>query len=148
MRKPAIVPIIAPVIAHVKTICLAAAVLALSSMGSNAALLSGPDLLKACEGNATAKATCDGYLMAVTDLVLQREARGRGKGKLCVPETVTIGQVRESVLDFVRKDKPRDKPVAASWPAPRMVTASLRTTWPCDDAPRKKGRGKRDGTQE
>lgn len=129
---------------HVKIVCLAAAVLIAPLAEARAALLSGPDLLKACEGNAMAKATCDGYLMAVTDAVLQRESGGKGKGKLCVPETVTVDQVRDGVLDFVK----RDKLVAASWPALRMVTAGLRATWPCADAPRKKARSKRDGGQD
>src|ERR1700730_15607553 len=46
-------------------------------IGSNAAAMSASDLLAACSGDATAKATCNGYLMAVTDMVLQRESRGR-----------------------------------------------------------------------
>ena len=136
---------------HVKTFCLATAVLALGSMGgstgSRAAMLSGPDLLTACGGNATAKATCDGYLMAVTDAVLQRESRARGKGKLCVPETVTIDQVRESVMGFTKQAKAPAQPMTGA-PALRLVTAALRTTWPCEDVPKKKGRSRRDGGQD
>ena len=37
-----------------------------------------------------ARATCDGYLMAVTDLVLRRQGRGQANARLCVPPTVTI----------------------------------------------------------
>ena len=130
---------------HVKTLCLAAVLIA-PVMEARAAPLSGRDLLAACGGNATAKATCDGYLMAVTDAVLQREARAKGKGKLCVPETVTIDQVRVGVTDFVSRDKPRDNPVA-SWSALRLANAALRATWPCEDAPKKKGRSRRENDQ-
>jgi Ssp1 endopeptidase immunity protein Rap1a len=111
---------------------LAAAILALplvTPAASNAALMSAQDLLTACSGDAVAKATCDGYLMAATDLVLRRESRGRGNGKVCVPETVTVDQVRAAVLDVGRQGRAGRAPAGLG-----LVTFAMRRTWPCQAA--------------
>ena len=142
-----------PVTVHMKTLWLATAVLVLPAAGSRAAPLSGPDLLTACGGNATARATCDGYLMAVTDAVLQRESRAKGRGKMCVPDTVTTDQVRDSVMGFTKQPRGAAAQLGAAqsgtaMPALRLVTAAMRATWPCEDAPQRKGRSKRDRGQD
>jgi hypothetical protein len=125
---------------------LAVGLLVLMPSGSRAAMLSARDLVADCSGDAVAVATCDGYLMAVTDYVLQRESRGREGGKVCVPETVTVGQVRDAVLNVAhrqagnRADSP-DGPGGegrGALRAPnglRLVARAMRVTWPCDTAP-------------
>jgi hypothetical protein len=98
---------------------------------SNAALLSAQDLVTACSGDGTAKATCDGYLMAVTDAFLQREGRGGGNQKVCVPETITIDQVRAAVLDFAQVRKPERMPSGVL-----LAVRAIRAKWPCNEAPK------------
>jgi hypothetical protein len=98
---------------------------------SNAALMSAQDLATACSGDATARATCNGYLMATTDAVLLKESRGRGNGKACVPPTVTIDQVRDAVLNVAEHRRVAQAPVGVT-----LVTRALRATWPCDAAPK------------
>jgi hypothetical protein len=93
---------------------------------SNAALMSAQDLLTACSGDAVAKATCDGYLMAATDLVLRREGHGRANGTMCVPPTVTVDQVREAVLNVGQQGRPVRAPAGLG-----LVAAAMRRSWPC-----------------
>jgi hypothetical protein len=93
---------------------------------SNAALMSAQDLLTACSGDGVAKATCDGYLMAATDVVLRRESRGRSNARLCVPPTVTVDQVREAVLNAGQQGRAVRAPAGLG-----LVTAAMRRTWPC-----------------
>ena len=50
---------------------MALLLLTLAPTVSNAALMSAQDLVTACSGDATAKAACNGYLMAVTDALLK-----------------------------------------------------------------------------
>jgi Rap1a immunity proteins len=101
----------------------AVSLLVMAPNASNAALMSAPDLLTACSGDAVAKATCNGYLMAVTDAVLLRESRGGGRS--CVPETVTVDQVRDAVLNVSARR------AAHAGTALRLVTGAMRVTWPC-----------------
>lgn len=110
---------------HSKAILLATAALALlaASGRADAALVSARDLAAACAGDAAAKAMCNGYLMAVTDGVLQRESRG-GNRKMCVPDNVTVDQVRDSVTHY--GGKAADAPTGI-----RLVIAAMRATWPC-----------------
>ena len=117
---------------------LAAAILALPLViprASNAALMSAQDLLTACSGDAVAKATCDGYLMAATDAVLRRESRGRGNGKVCVPETVTVDQVRAAVLDIGRQGRAGRAPAGLA-----LVAFAMRRTLAVPGSRRRSGR--------
>jgi hypothetical protein len=93
---------------------------------SNAALMSGQDLLTACSGDAVARATCNGYLMAATDLVLRREGRGGVNARLCVPPTITVDQVREAVLNVGQQGRAVRAPAGLG-----LVAAAMRRTWPC-----------------
>lgn len=111
---------------------LVAAILALPLVvpaASKAALMSAQDLLTACSGDAVAKATCDGYLMAATDLVLRRESRDRSNARLCVPATVTVEQVRAAVLDVGRQGRAGRAPAGLG-----LVAFAMRRTWPCQAA--------------
>ena len=96
---------------------------------SHAALLSAQDLISACSGDTKARATCDGYLAAVTDLILLREGRGRA-GKICVPDTVTQDQVRDAVLNVAQRPRAAHAPNGAV-----LVMMAMRTNWPCNDTP-------------
>jgi hypothetical protein len=127
-----------------KPTLLALAVLAFAPSASHAALMSGQDLVAACSGDATGKAICDGYLMAVTDAVLQRESRGRTGGKACVPSTVTIDQVRQAVVGVSSRPRAMSAPAGVG-----VVAAALRMTWPCDGAQpdRRRGNGQGFGGQ-
>ena len=97
---------------------------------SNAALLSAQDLASSCAGDLRARTICDGYLMAVTDAVLQRENRGHTGGKVCLPETVTLDQVRDAVLNVAHRPRAARAPAGVA-----LVMMAMRTTWPCNDAP-------------
>jgi hypothetical protein len=105
------------------------ALLLLVPVASHAALLSAQDLITACSGDPQAKATCDGYLMAVTDLILLRESRGHN-GKICVPEAVTRDQIRDAVMNVAQRPRAAHAPNGAA-----VVMMALRATWPCNDAP-------------
>jgi Rap1a immunity proteins len=114
-----------------KVIGLALPVLVLVPAASNAALMSAQDLATACSGDATARATCNGYLMAATDAVLLKESRGRSNGKLCVPSTVTVDQVRDAVLNVAEHRRVAQAPTGVM-----LVAHALRVAWPCDAAPK------------
>jgi hypothetical protein len=92
-----------------------------------AALMSAQDLLTACSGDAVAKATCNGYLMAATDLVLRREGHGQANRKLCVPASITVDQVRDAVLNLGQDGRAAHAPVGLS-----LVAAAMRHAWPCE----------------
>ncbi|MGD0433514.1 MAG: Rap1a/Tai family immunity protein [Acetobacteraceae bacterium] len=93
--------------------------------------MSAQDLVTACSGDATAKAACNGYLMAVTDALLLRESRGRTQGRVCVPETVSVDQVRNAVLDVAQRPRAEHAPSGVM-----VVMMALRRTFPCQEAPR------------
>ncbi len=115
-----------------KILGLATALLACAPAASHAAMLSAQDLVTDCSGDATAMATCNGYLMAVTDIALRRESRASGEGKVCVPETVTVAQVREAVLSVAHG--PGGQAAVHAPTGLRLVARALRATWPCDPA--------------
>jgi hypothetical protein len=110
---------------------LALTLLILAPLSSNAALMSAQDLVTACAGDATAKASCNGYLMAVTDALLLKESRGRTAGRVCVPETVSVDQVRDAVLDVAQRPRAEHAPSGVM-----VVMMALRRTFPCQEAPR------------
>jgi Rap1a immunity proteins len=122
---------VSPRIPTVQVLALALPFLIAATAASNAALMSAQDLATACSGDAAARATCNGYLMATTDAVLLKESRGRGNGKVCVPPTVTIDQVRDAVLSVAEHRRVAQAPVGVT-----LVTRALRATWPCDAAPK------------
>ena len=82
-------------IAELLTSVLALSVIA--PLAAKASLMSGQDLLSACGGDGNGRTVCDGYLMGLTDIVLQRKAAADG-GKICLPASVTVDQVRDAVL--------------------------------------------------
>jgi hypothetical protein len=130
---------------NVKVLAAVFAVQLIAPVASQAALMSAQDLLTACSGDGTARATCDGYLMAATDLVLRRESRGRSKAKVCVPPTVTVEQVREAVLTVGQQGRVMRMPAGLG-----LVAMAMRRTWPCQgslDEPDGDRRPRRDPDQ-
>jgi Rap1a immunity proteins len=117
-----------------KLIAVSFALLLFAPAASNAAMMSAQDLLTACSGDAVARATCDGYLMAATDLVLRREGRGRANARMCVPPTVTVDQVREAVLNVGEQGRAVRAPVGLG-----LVAAAMRSSWPCQGSPEQPG---------
>jgi hypothetical protein len=109
-----------------KLLGAALGVLLIAPAASRAALMSAQDLLTACSGDAMAKATCNGYLMAATDLVLRRQGRGR----VCIPADITVDQVREAVLNVGRQGRAMRRPAGLG-----LVAAAMRRTWPCQGSP-------------
>jgi hypothetical protein len=109
-----------------KLIAVMFALLLLAPTASNAALMSPQDLLTDCAGDAVARATCNGYLMAATDLVLRRESRGRTNAKVCLPSGVTVDQVREAVLNFGQQGRPLRAPAGLG-----LIAAAMHRAWPC-----------------
>jgi hypothetical protein len=110
---------------------LALPLLLLAPATSNAALMSAQELVTACSGDQTAKAACNGYLMAVTDALLLRESRGRTTRRVCLPETVSVDQVRDAVLDVAQRPRAEHAPSGVM-----VVMMALRRTFPCQEAPR------------
>ena len=86
--------------------------------------MTAQDLLNACAAGGQARATCDGYLMAITDIILRRESNGNAK--VCVPQTVTIDQVRDAVLNTGQRPRVRQAQNAL-----RLVAVAMRVAWPC-----------------
>jgi hypothetical protein len=107
---------------------LALPLLILTSLPAKAALMSAQDLVTACSGDQTAKAACNGYLMAVTDALLLRESRGRSSRRVCLPETVSVDQVRDAVLGVAQR--PRAEHAASGV---MVVMMALRRTFPCQE---------------
>jgi hypothetical protein len=118
-----------PVRQAINSVCaILLALMLIAPATSNAALVSAQELTAACSGDAKGRAACDGYLMAVADTLLLRESRGRTGGKVCLPETVTLDQVRAAVLNVAQR------PRAARAPSGVMlVMMAMRVTWPCND---------------
>jgi hypothetical protein len=115
-----------------KLLGAALGVLLIAPAASRAALMSAQDLLTACSGDAMAKATCNGYLMAATDLVLRRQGRGR----VCIPADITVDQVRDAVLNVGRQGRAMRAPAGLG-----LVAAAMRRTWPCQGSPGDQGTG-------
>jgi hypothetical protein len=107
-----------------KVIALVLPILFPMAAPSHAAMMTAQDLLNACAGGGTAKATCDGYLMAITDVILRRESRGNAK--VCVPQSVTVDQVRDAVLNTGQRPRVRQAPNAL-----RLVAVAMHVAWPC-----------------
>jgi hypothetical protein len=91
---------------------------------SRADMMSARNLIAACSGNQ--RDVCDGYLMAVTDAVLLRESRGGAQGRVCVPQDVTVDQVRDAVLNV--SQRPR---AARATSGVMLVMIALRVNFHC-----------------
>jgi len=118
-----------------KLVAASFALLLFVPTASNAALMSPQDLLTACSGDAMARATCNGYLMAATDLVLRRESHGGTNAKVCLPSGVTVDQVREAVLNFGQQGRPLRAPAGLG-----LIAAAMHRAWPCQGSPGEPGR--------
>ena len=88
-------------------IVLAAACLVLPPTLVKAQRLSGVELLARCaSGDQIDSAVCDGYMMAVADILKQRErypAQYQGGQKICVPDEMTLTTIREQMIRFSKQ---------------------------------------------
>ena len=109
---------------------LAGALMCLAAGQASAAPMTAAELTAACTGDANARLTCDGYLRALTDFVLVRAAQGKN-GKVCLPKTIAVEQVRDAVTKFAAAKPPKGDPTAI-----RLVSAAMRAKYPCGGAPR------------
>ena len=82
---------------YAKAITLTLILSLLFPIVSRAEMMSAQDLITACSADQRGRGVCDGYLMAVTDAILLRETRGRAQGRVCVPQDVTVNQVRDKL---------------------------------------------------
>jgi hypothetical protein len=101
----------------------------IAPLAAKASLMSGQDLLSACGGDGNGRTVCDGYLMGLTDIVLHRESRGHG-GRICLPASVTVDQVRDAVLAVGHRPRLMRAPSGVA-----VVAAAMRVTWPCAGNP-------------
>jgi Rap1a immunity proteins len=129
-------PVCRPIGSILSVALLTLALALIAPIASKAALLSAQDLTTSCSGDLRARTICDGYLMAVTDAILLRESRGRTGGRVCLPEAVTLDQVRDAVLNIAQRPRAAHAPSGVM-----LVMMAMRVTWPCDEAP-----GQRNGT--
>ncbi len=82
-----------------------AALLALTPSFAKAQWMSGPELLRRCQsGDQNDSAVCDGYLMAVMDVLKQRELYpNQGRFRLCMAEGTPVATVRELAIRFSKQ---------------------------------------------
>ena len=93
------------------------------------AFRNGNELYEGCTSNNQAKqAYCLGYVAGVIDL--QRDAQSTDPAliaiKLCVPRGVTLKQVADVVVDYLRRNPKSRHNTAAS-----LVELALMRAWPC-----------------
>jgi hypothetical protein len=89
-------------------------------------MMSAQDLVAACSADQRGRGVCDGYLMAVTDAILLRESRGQAQGRVCLPQDVTVNQVRDAVLNV--SQRPR---AARASSGLMLVMMALRVNFHC-----------------
>jgi hypothetical protein len=109
-----------------KSIAFAALLLLPLARPSHAAMMTAQDLMSACSAGGQARATCDGYLMAIADFAQRRAAHRGGQAKVCMPAEVTVDQVRDAVLRIGERGRALRAPYGLG-----LVAVALRRTWPC-----------------
>lgn len=74
----------------------------------------GNTLLRECEGNRLNQPSCLAYMSGLADgLALLFELHPQSSIRACVPDKVTVSQIRDVVLKYLR-EKPEDRHEAAS----------------------------------
>jgi hypothetical protein len=117
-------------VTYAKAIVLTLILSLFMPVAARAEMMSAQDLITACSADQRGRGVCDGYLMAVTDAILLRESRGRAQGRVCVPQDVTVNQVRDAVLNVSQR------PRAARAPGGVMlVMLALRVNFHCQGEP-------------
>ncbi len=97
---------------------------------ASAAFYSGDDLLAACETGKDSpnyfekNYECVAYVAGAVDAF--NTTREVNKLKSCLPPKVTMGDLREATVTYLRNN-PKDRKGAAS----AMVFAATRKAWPC-----------------
>lgn len=114
-----------------KLACLAMATpLALLPASADASFYSGDELYKVCtaqRGSATYVENtyeCIAYITGTIDAF--NTIRRTNKLKSCIPEDVTIAQLRKATVTYLT-----DNPKVRDAPASELVFAATRKAWPC-----------------
>jgi hypothetical protein len=107
--------------------CLASTFGFLSVQPARAEFFSGNDIYGICGGNGSRsefeKAQCAGYVGGVVDAFITRNART--KQAKCIPAKVTVGQLQDVVVKFMR-----DRPQTRDLPASGLINAAILDAWP------------------
>lgn len=110
------------------------AILGFFSSAADAGFYSGNELYDVCTAERTSKTyientyECVAYVAGAVDAFnTTREANGL---KSCIPQGVTVSQLKDVTVDYLR-----DNPVDRNKSASSQVFAATRKAWPC---PKKK----------
>ncbi|WP_232494775.1 Rap1a/Tai family immunity protein [Novosphingobium kaempferiae] len=116
---------------EIKLVCLAiGAPLALLPVAAYASFYSGDELYKVCtaqRGSTTYVENtyeCIAYITGTIDAF--NTIRRTNKLKSCIPEDVTIAQLRKATVTYLA-----DNPKTRNAPASELVFAATRKEWPC-----------------
>lgn len=106
------------------------AALAFPSVPAQAAFYSGNELFDICTTERASSAyfektyECVAYIAGAVDSI--NDARAANKLKKCIPGKVTISQLKDVSVKFLRENPAdRDKPASV------LVLAATRKAWPC-----------------
>jgi hypothetical protein len=102
----------------------------LFSATANAGFYTGNELYEVCTADRDSKSyvektyECVAYVTGAVDAFnTTREVNGL---KSCIPAGVTVGQLKDVTVDFLR-----DKPANRNGSASALVFAATRKAWPC-----------------
>lgn len=101
-----------------------------SSIPAEAGYYSGNELLELCTTERSKSNyventyECVAYIAGAVDSI--NDTRAVNKLKKCIPKAVTISQLKDVTVDFLRKN-PADRNTSAS----TLVFAATRKAWPC-----------------
>lgn len=107
-----------------------AAALGLAAAPADAGFYSGADLLGICTTERSDPAyfektyECVAYISGAVDAF--NTTRAANKLKSCIPAGVTISQLREATVDYLRANPPARRTSAST-----LVFSATRKAWPC-----------------
>lgn len=99
-----------------------------ASLTARANLLDGVELVERCTSDrADAVNTCLGYLSGVADTDSAAPAWRMQKSLFCIPQGVTVVQLRRTLLDYLKRH-----PEELDFNAAMLVGNAFIETYPCD----------------
>lgn len=103
---------------------------AVAAVPAHAALVPAAQLLAMCEkgetGSPDAKGVCLGFIAGVHDDLTAMEELGAIEMVFCPPATVTLDELRATVVAFLRRNKAENQT-----PASKLVVNALVERFPC-----------------
>jgi hypothetical protein len=92
--------------------------------------LSGDTLFERCtRGDETGDDFCIGYVAGSVDMLISLQRQGPpGAKQACMPQGVTLGQVRDVVIKYLS-----DEPQFRKLDAAALVITALEQAFPCSD---------------